>query len=80
MPRHRRRAARAILLLILLLGLVAQLPLANMSSAEVGLLDFLGGKKRRAKKADQVERTADAAIKASEASGLAKVKEAAATA
>src|SRR6478672_6334274 len=35
MPCHRRRAARAILLLILLLGLVAQLPLANISSAEV---------------------------------------------
>ena len=35
MTRHRRRAARAILLLILLLGLLAQLPLANISSAEV---------------------------------------------
>src|SRR5689334_19683408 len=35
MPCHSRRAARAILLLILPLGLGAQLPLANNSSAEV---------------------------------------------
>jgi DNA topoisomerase-1 len=51
-----------------------------LSSAEVGLLDFLAGKKRRAKKAEAVERTADAAVRAAETSGPAKVAEAAATA
>jgi len=51
-----------------------------LSSAEVGLLDFLAGKKRRSKKAEAVERTADAAVRAAEASGPAKVGQAAATA
>ena len=51
-----------------------------LSSAEVGLLDFLAGKKRRAKKAEAVERTADAAVRAAETSGPAKVEQAAATA
>jgi len=45
-----------------------------LSSAEVGLLDFLAGKKRR-KPARAVEKTADAAIRAAETSGPAKVKE-----
>lgn len=48
-----------------------------LSSAEVGLLDFLAGKKRR-KPAKAVERTADAAIRAAETVGPAKVKEEAA--
>ena len=51
-----------------------------LSSAEVGLLDFLGSKKRKPKKADAVERTADAAVRAAETSGPAKVEQAAATA
>ncbi len=48
-----------------------------LSSAEVGLLDFLAGRKRRAKKAQAVERTADAAIRAAETAGPAKVRSAA---
>jgi DNA topoisomerase-1 len=48
-----------------------------LSSAEVGLLDFLAGKKRR-KPAKAVERTADAAIRAAETAGPAKVKQEAA--
>jgi DNA topoisomerase-1 len=45
-----------------------------LSSAEVGLLDFIAGKKRRPKKANQVEKTADAAVEAAEKSGLSAVK------
>jgi DNA topoisomerase-1 len=45
-----------------------------LSSAEVGLLDFIAGKKRRPKKAKQVEKTADAAVEAAEKSGLSAVK------
>jgi hypothetical protein len=45
-----------------------------LSSAEVGLLDFIAGKKRRPKKAKQVEKTADAAVKAAEQSGPSAVK------
>ena len=49
-----------------------------LSSAEVGLLDFLAGKKRRKPEtAGQVERTAEAAIAAAETTGPAKVREAA---
>jgi len=49
-----------------------------LSSAEVGLLDFLaGGKKRRARKAEAVERTAGAAVEAAESSGPALVRKAA---
>ena len=48
-----------------------------LTSAEVGLLDFLAGRKRRAKKAAAVERTAAAAVKAAETAGLAKVRQAA---
>ena len=48
-----------------------------LSSEEVGLLDFLGGKKRRAKKAEAVEKTAAAAIRAAETAGPAKVRQAA---
>ncbi len=49
-----------------------------LSSAEVGLLDFLAGKKpRKRMTARQVERTAEAAIAAAEAVGPAKVREAA---
>ena len=48
-----------------------------LSSAEVGLLDFLAGKKRRAKKAEAVEKTADAAVKAAEIAGPAAVEPAA---
>jgi DNA topoisomerase I len=48
-----------------------------LSSAEVGLLDFLAGKKRRPKKAQEVERTAQAAIEAAETAGPAKVRQAA---
>ena len=44
-----------------------------LSSAEVGLLDFLAGKKRRRK---EVEATADAAIQAAETAGPAAVKQA----
>jgi len=40
-----------------------------LSSAEIGLLDFLGGRKRRRKKAEAAERTADAAIRAAETQG-----------
>ena len=49
-----------------------------LTSAEVGLLDFLAGKKRRKREtAKQVERTAGAAIAAAETAGVAKVREAA---
>ena len=49
-----------------------------LSSAEVGLLDFLAEKKRRKRaKAKEVERTAEAAIAAAETAGPAKVREAA---
>jgi|tagenome__1003787_1003787.scaffolds.fasta_scaffold20974857_6 DNA topoisomerase-1 len=48
-----------------------------LSSAEVGLLDFLAGKKRRPKKATEIEKTADAAIDAAAARGPAAVKPAA---
>jgi len=48
-----------------------------LSSEEVGLLDFLGGKKRRAKKAEAVEKTAAAAVRAAETAGPAKVRQAA---
>jgi DNA topoisomerase I len=49
-----------------------------LSSAEVGLLDFLGGKKRTiGKSREAVEKTADAAVRAAEVSGPAKVAEAA---
>jgi len=48
-----------------------------LSSAEVGLLDFLAGKKRRkAKDAEAVEKTADAAVSAA-AKGPARVRKAA---
>lgn len=47
-----------------------------LSSAEVGLLDFLGGKKQRRKKAEAVEKTADAAVQAAQA-GPEKVRRAA---
>ena len=49
-----------------------------LSSAEVGLLDFLAGEKRRAKKAQAVEKTADAAVRAAETAGPAGVQRAAA--
>lgn len=48
-----------------------------LSSAEVGLLDFLAGKKRRLKKAGAVERTADAAVRAAATGGPPAVKPAA---
>ncbi|HYI43769.1 MAG TPA: hypothetical protein VD768_09130, partial [Sphingomicrobium sp.] len=49
-----------------------------LSSAEVGLLDFLAEKKRRRRPtAKQVERTAEAAVTAAENVGLTKVREAA---
>lgn len=48
-----------------------------LSSAEVGLLDFLAGKKRRPKTAVSVEKTAGAAVKAAEKAGPAAVKPAA---
>jgi DNA topoisomerase-1 len=48
-----------------------------LSSAEVGLLDFLAGKKRRARKADAVEQTADAAVGAADTAGPAAVRSAA---
>jgi DNA topoisomerase-1 len=48
-----------------------------LSSAEVGLLDFLAGKRRRRKAAAAVEKAADAAVRAAEAGGLAAVKPAA---
>ena len=49
----------------------------RLSSAEVGLLDFLAGRKRRPKKAEAAERTADAAVEAAETSGPRKVRESA---
>ena len=49
-----------------------------LSSEEVGLLDFLSGRKRRSKASSQsVEKTAAAAINAAETSGPAKVRTAA---
>ena len=49
-----------------------------LSSAEVGLLDFLAGNKRRKRQsAAQVERTAQAAVAAAEKVGLAAVRPAA---
>lgn len=49
-----------------------------LSSAEVALLDFLAGKKRRAKrKAQASEATADAAVKAAETADLSRVRDAA---
>jgi DNA topoisomerase-1 len=51
-----------------------------MSSAEIGLLDFLAGRKRRAPKskdAEAVEQTAEAAIKTAETAGPEKVRAAA---
>ena len=47
-----------------------------LSSEEVGLLDFLAGRKRRKKSAEAVETTADAAVEAAKV-GPAKVREAA---
>ena len=48
-----------------------------LSSAEVGLLDFLAGKKRRVKKADSIKKTADAAVRAAQKDGPAAVRPAA---
>jgi DNA topoisomerase-1 len=48
-----------------------------LSSAEVGLLDFLAGKKRRSATAKEVERIAEAAVAAAETAGPEKVREAA---
>ena len=48
-----------------------------LSSAEVGLLNFLAGRKRRPAKAGAVEKTADAAVRAAETSGPSKVRPAA---
>ena len=48
-----------------------------LSSAEVGLLDFLGGKKRRPKKAEAVDRLARAAVRVAENAGPAEVRHAA---
>jgi len=48
-----------------------------LSSAEVGLLDFLAGKKRRVKKADAIEKTAGAAVRAARKDGPAAVRPAA---
>lgn len=50
-----------------------------LTSAEVGLLDFLATKPRRGKKQDEqtVQKTVDAAVKAAETKGPAKVKKAA---
>jgi len=49
-----------------------------LSSAEVGLLDFLAGRKRRKPaSATQAEKTADAAVAAAENAGPAKLREAA---
>ena len=48
-----------------------------LSSAEVGLLDFLAGKRRRRKAAAAVEKAADAAVRAAEMGGPAAVKPAA---
>ena len=47
-----------------------------LTSEEVGLLDFLAGRKRKPKSAEVVEKTADAAVKAA-AKGPAKVRKAA---
>jgi DNA topoisomerase-1 len=51
-----------------------------LSPEEVGLLDFLAGKKRRPKKAEAVERTADAAVRAAETGGPEQAAEQAAQA
>jgi DNA topoisomerase-1 len=51
-----------------------------LSSEEVGLLDFLAGKKRRPTQAKDVEKTAAAAVTAAEKSGPSKVKRKAAKA
>ena len=48
-----------------------------LSSAEVGLLGFLAGKKRRVKKADAIEKTAGAAVRAARKDGPAAVRPAA---
>lgn len=49
-----------------------------LSSAEVGLLSFLGGKKRSVRKPKEaVEKTADAAVRAAETAGPAEVEQAA---
>ena len=48
-----------------------------LSSAEVGLLDFLAGRKRRPRKDMDIEKTADAALRAAEVKGPAAVKPAA---
>jgi DNA topoisomerase-1 len=61
-------------------GMERPRPRKWLSSAEVGLLDFLAGRKRRRrqpKDAEAVERTADAAVRAAETAGLEKVREAA---
>ena len=47
-----------------------------LTSEEVGLLDFLAGRKRKPKSAEAVEKTADAAVRAA-ATGPAKVRKAA---
>ena len=51
-----------------------------LSSAEVGLLDYLAGKKRRKQSRAEVEATADAAVKAAETAGPSQVRESAETA
>jgi|tagenome__1003787_1003787.scaffolds.fasta_scaffold20988636_7 DNA topoisomerase-1 len=48
-----------------------------LSSAEVGLLDFLAGRKRRRKTAESVEKIAEAAVRAAETAGPADVEAAA---
>ena len=48
-----------------------------LSSAEVGLLDFIAGRKRRRAKAKDVEKTAQAAVRAAETGGPASVRPAA---
>ena len=45
-----------------------------LSSAEIGLIDFIAGKKRRAKKAEEVEKVADAAVRAAQTGGPSQVK------
>jgi DNA topoisomerase-1 len=47
-----------------------------LTSEEIGLLDFLAGRKRKPKSAEAVEKTADAAVRAA-ARGPAKVRKAA---
>ena len=47
-----------------------------LTSEEVGLLDFLAGRKRKPKRAEAIEKTADAAVRAA-ATGPAKVRKAA---